>query len=1066
VRVLPALAVVLLLPGTLPAEGQEPGSAPAAADLVTETLREDIETASYYELLAWCRELGLDDSGTRQALVDRLRKHYGVEPSAAKPETAARRVLTISSARSTEYFKVQEIDEDYILLTGDVVVELKEGDAIHRIRAQKVLLNQTANLLTAEGDIDYTFQKGERQDRFHGQKITFDVESWEGVFFSGGMEGDRDVGNKKVHFYFNADSIAKLERNTVVMEQGTITSCNETPNPHYHLKARKIWVLAPGEWAISNAVLYIGHVPVLWLPFFFRPGDEFFFHPAIGTRTREGYFLQTTTYLIGQKKRSASPISVLAATEEAGQQYQREIKGLFLRQKEGEQIPVKENRFLKVLLDYYSRLGAFAGISGDFSPQVSFRAGLGFSRNIYTTGSVYSPWINDGGVLYSVWNKSWLFGAEVPFRYGADSKWDLSRGGYRLSGKFEYFSDPFFTSDFYDRAEETGLSKLMGLEPTPVATQTIEAEKLGLSWELTGQADFTKLATAPYLNKVTVPYLGGALTWQSKTNTLLSGTPDPGKLFYYPVSLKLPNAALQFSGELVSIEPRPKAQTPASPGAAPAPPSLPAELMLPAALEQEAPAAPPEPQPPSSEPSMRAPAARENLEIPAAPVPASFRLSYQARPTMVVEQSFNTAAWTDPSKVRYNLNYTSLDSTGTSSLDWALKVYEQLLTLSGSLSLAGNYRTRYRQSFADDVQWNALVTGDRSYSQVLVRNLFNVSFSPFASDPRFRATNISYSLNWNAFRYVYNQATTAYDGLGPGWNQQTFSQNQLQATLGFQPGARLNTLTVTAQLPPLLASINAKAEFYLWLLKTTVNTLYTENVDSLPLTVQETLEITPDVRISQEIQTDLLQRRLNKTISSVNLWGLSSTFTAQSISGEVVPTYVTAGYRLAQKEWYFWKNRTRFQLGINSNWSMNIQNVTENNLTFSFNMKYFIHEFLEFSFTSVSYNNQTFLYFPSLAGGRWVNPLTDLLDSFNFFDVKARQRSRFKLKSLAFEIIHHMHDWDFSLRYEGRPALVTDATGNLRYTWNDTFSILLQWIPIPEMRSKMSGDNTGFYIRG
>jgi hypothetical protein len=174
------------------------------------------------------------------------------------------------------------------------------------------------------------------------------------------------------------------------------------------------------------------------------------------------------------------------------------------------------------------------------------------------------------------------------------------------------------------------------------------------------------------------------------------------------------------------------------------------------------------------------------------------------------------------------------------------------------------------------------------------------------------------------------------------------------------------------------------------------------------------------------------------------------------------------GYRLAQKDWYFWKNRTHFQLAINSNWSMNIQNVTENNLTFSFNMKFFIYEFLEFSFTSLSYNNRTDLYFPSLAGANWVNPLTDLLDSFNFFDVQARRRSRFKLKSLAFEIIHHMHDWDLSIRYEGKPALVTDAaTGKLNYTWNDSFSILLQWIPIPEMRSTMRGDSTTpFSIRG
>jgi hypothetical protein len=183
----------------------------------------------------------------------------------------------------------------------------------------------------------------------------------------------------------------------------------------------------------------------------------------------------------------------------------------------------------------------------------------------------------------------------------------------------------------------------------------------------------------------------------------------------------------------------------------------------------------------------------------------------------------------------------------------------------------------------------------------------------------------------------------------------------------------------------------------------------------------------------------------------------------------VEPSYVTVAYRLAGKDWYSWKNRLHFQTAVNTSWSMNLQNVTENNFSFSFTMKYFIYEFLEISFTSTSYNNRTYRYFPALAaqkGDPWVNPFTDLLQSFNFFDTEARRRSAFKLKSILFEMIHHMHDWDLTMRYEGKPSLITDSSGKLQYTWNDSFTILLQWIPIPEMRSTIRGDPTGFYIRG
>ena len=297
----------------------------AAEDLVQKTLGNDINTASYYELVSWCRDLGLDDAGTRQALQQRLYAFYGVSaPRAEAAPEGKSRLLEIKSAKETQYFTVEQVDEDYVLLLGDVLVEIKEEGATHRIRAHRILLNETENILNAEGGIEYTLIKGTEEEVFRGERLTFDVDSWEGVFFSGGMEADRAIGGETIRFRFTGESISRLEDNTVVIDRGQITSCDLEEEPHYHIRARKIWVLAPNEWAILNAVLYIGRVPLLYLPFFFRPGDEFFFHPAVGYRDPEGQFIQTTTYLIGQKKRSSSALSFLAATEESTTQYELE----------------------------------------------------------------------------------------------------------------------------------------------------------------------------------------------------------------------------------------------------------------------------------------------------------------------------------------------------------------------------------------------------------------------------------------------------------------------------------------------------------------------------------------------------------------------------------------------------------------------------------------------------------------------------------------------------------------------------------------------------------------------
>jgi hypothetical protein len=60
--------------------------------------------------------------------------------------------------------------------------------------------------------------------------------------------------------------------------------------------------------------------------------------------------------------------------------------------------------------------------------------------------------------------------------------------------------------------------------------------------------------------------------------------------------------------------------------------------------------------------------------------------------------------------------------------------------------------------------------------------------------------------------------------------------------------------------------------------------------------------------------------------------------------------------------------------------------------------------------------------------------------------------------------VHHLHDWDLTLRYEGKPKLESVA-GVATYIWSESFSILVQWIPIPEIRSKTTKDDNGFYVR-
>ncbi|HEC61889.1 MAG TPA: LPS-assembly protein LptD, partial [bacterium] len=873
-------------------------------DLIQETLVQDIDTAGYYELLSWCRELDLEDSGGRKDLQQRLYRYFEIDSSSMTQEVPEKR-LEIKSARVTEYFTMEEIDEQYILLQGDVLVELLEGDTVHEISAQRILLNQTENILTAVGDIDYILRRGEQEDRFKGERLTFNIDSWEGVFFQGLMESERDIGTDTIRFSFLADSITKLENDTIVMRSGRITSSEDLSRPNYQIKAKKIWVLAPGEWAIRNAVLYVGHIPVMYIPFFFYPGDEFFFHPVIDSRDREGNLLQTTTYLLGKKTKKKSALSFLAATEADESDKKLKLDGLFLREADEPSASAdSKNWNLKILFDLYSRLGGFAGVEGDFPSALSFQGGIAVSRSLFTEEELYTPVWLENGVYRSFWNRSWLFGIEMPFRYGLSSEWSLDQSGYRFFGRFKYYSDPFFTSDFYDRSEDINWAGVIGLD---TAGETTSATTKNLSWELKGRADFSKLIPGTLLSTLSIPFFNLELYWQSRESAGSDSDPifaaNPSREFYYPVTMKIPSTSLQMAGVLLSL---PRGAAAAEPGPKLAMPETPGRGYRPLSNTVNSDTAPGatasnEPSPAADLPlsrnvrNLRVPEPKVDLPVFTEIDPVAFKLSYQLRPNFILEQSFDTEDMTGPADVVYDVNYTTLDTSGTSSLDYSLNIQENQLNFTGGLAYTGSYRTRIDQGFDDSETWQQLVENDYEYNKFDFNITPKLSYYPFRESDLFKASVISYDINWVFYQYLLDESESVggqpvYHGVGPTWDEDTVRSHNLATKLSYKPLTREHSAALSVQLPPNDWLLSADLLFYVWLLKTTVNTSIAKTADTAdtekvwafqPLLLRETLALNERITFSEELRFNLVQRYLEKSISSLSLWGFTASFTAE-----------------------------------------------------------------------------------------------------------------------------------------------------------------------------------------
>ncbi|NBF41377.1 MAG: hypothetical protein GVY14_13275, partial [Spirochaetes bacterium] len=240
----------------------EAGEAPGAGEAAEETLPEDIRTASFYELSVWLDRLDLSTRGTRRDLEQRLFEHYGLEYT--EPEAGAGgREIVIESALESSYFELTEIEQRYVRLRGGVVLRMEDPEegVIHTIAAEELVFNRETEAITARGDIEYVIDRGTSSERFTGEQLTIYLDDWEGVFLEGTSRRDREIRGRDLEFRYSGAYITRSPDDIVTLEGGVITSSQGEP-PYYRIRARKIWVLGPGEWGLQGASLYVGRVPL------------------------------------------------------------------------------------------------------------------------------------------------------------------------------------------------------------------------------------------------------------------------------------------------------------------------------------------------------------------------------------------------------------------------------------------------------------------------------------------------------------------------------------------------------------------------------------------------------------------------------------------------------------------------------------------------------------------------------------------------------------------------------------------------------------------------------------
>lgn len=498
-----------------------------------------------------------------------------------------RTVINIENARNTKYEQDKETGNDIIILEGDVRISISRGKEGTLISAEYVTYNRQTEMLYASGSIDFR-QVTEGADggmELTANSLLFNTNTLEGFFDDGRVvQTQSDALNlpSGSTLVVLSDIFGRSESNTITFKKGELTFCDE-PDPHWKIKASRIWLLPGNEFAFLNAVLYVGKIPVLYLPAFYYPKDELIFNPVFGFRNREGFFIQTSTYIFGRKPLDKYEPSSKDSSGEENNDNDNALKDLynFIRPsrlkkqvREGivlhnleEDYTESTANFLKLMLDWYTKLGVAVGTEGAFKPSsdmFNIEGGIlfGFSKTIFDEGVSYQPYSEKKERFNDSSN---LFGLDFPFRYQADLKFNLKKP-FPLSLSMPIYSDQYFTTDFQDRAET--MDWIGFLTENPAEREEVDSNKRVSSFTWNLNSSYT--ASLP---SVITPYLNNAsgnlsssinfsskdridvinnrdVTWANSNDSYKRNSPE--RMFYYPSQITPVSVSTSFGGTIFS----------------------------------------------------------------------------------------------------------------------------------------------------------------------------------------------------------------------------------------------------------------------------------------------------------------------------------------------------------------------------------------------------------------------------------------------------------------------------------------------------------------------------------
>ena len=1034
------------------------------------------------------------------------------------------------SKEDNEEKKEEYEKEELVIFTGSVSISVSDGSSTSTIMADRVVYNKNRSTMEATGNVKYERAIGKQvAEKFSGEYLLFDIEKMQGVFFNGIIQ---QASNKKGRDPFSIHTyIAGKDESGVIGFKGSLLTTSKSEDSLWSIRASRIWILPGSEMAFANGVLSIGVVPLFYLPFFYYPADEMLFHPVFGFRNKEGYFLQTTTYLIGRKPLAKQEKSSSFSNFLQGDTLKKQkLESLFFK-KLDEDASIQDPAYLKVMFDMYSRLGYLVGLEGKFAPKrsyirdIDFNAFIGFSNTIYPLSSsssgnlfsVFAPGSDKKGEL----NKSNFFGKVVPFRYNFNFNMSLTKEPFNVGIAFPFISDPFFKKDFMNRSEDMNWFNYMLNKDKLAKESSTTSEETSYSWRLTGNVRPSFPILRPWVSSISIDDISTALNFYSKTNSKLTGlqaTYSPERKFYYPQSLKpifkLSMSGTIFSTSMLETKKRNQDKKEIDP--------LLKDIKNPFLEETEEKKDVTE----KSEQKQKKIAEMNDEEIKekiasltesvytnlldsclpiykATTPPSSssyfltnifkYDLTYRLSGQAIYESIFDHDEWKEPKDINWNKFYSKFyQLKGDASINSSLSLYKGLVTLTNSLVFSSNYQGH--PYVKDKSRENTLKLNNYKANIYSLKNTNTLNITPFTNSNIFKPITFSWTMSETLLqrKFIGTASDPKWEIEKVKWNKEMITSHSASTVLGFTLGKYTQSFNLSMNLKPLLSAYTFSAVFNIPYIKFNLSTKYFEKENASkkwfwdPLKFTTSFSLPFNISLSQEYVYNIEDKKHDRFALNFSWKYVSFSYTmtrtlpyklnassgwqADGTEKKFIPSAFDMSFSNSSKplEFYSWKNRVHFQASFSSSLHFNLVRLTDSYFTFAPRVTFKIHEFVDVSFSATSRNDSIVKYF----GNSFNLPITfqgetnifkDILYSFFFWDKEKRQLSDFKLKSINFELTHHLKDWTMTISYSIKPTLKTVGSRKT-YNFDPTISFFVQWNPIGDIKIKAKEEEKKFSI--